>query len=62
MNLETAPPALDALEELALPSGAVSSSWMWKRLMSVLTGHRLCLHGSLGWIVYRAFIVPLLYF
>ena len=38
MNFETSPAApWTPLRILTLPSGAVSSSWMWKRLMSVLT-------------------------
>ena len=38
MNFETSPAAVwTPLRILTLPSGAVSSSWMWKRLKSVLT-------------------------
>ena len=38
MNFETEPPApWTPLRILTLPSGAVSSSWMWNRLMSVFT-------------------------
>src|SRR5262245_4663592 len=38
MNFETGPPPVwMLLINWALPSGAVSSSWMWKRLTSVFT-------------------------
>ena len=47
MNLEISPAAAwTLLRILTLPSGAVSSSWMWKRLYVGLDGHREILRQS----------------
>ena len=62
MNFETSPAApWTPLRIFTLPSGAVSSSWMWNRLMSVFTVIG-CPLGRPRATTYEAVNPPLLYF